>query len=238
MLTSLIIEDSRLARKELVGLLADFPDIDIIGEAADGDGALRLIQEKQPDLLFLDIDLPGKNGFELLGELSQLPLVIFTTAFDEYALRSFDYNAVDYLLKPIRKDRLARAIEKAKRSVHNADQVAKERLGLEHRIFVKDGERCWFVTLRDLRLLESVGNYCRLYFGEERPLILKSLNYLEDVLDPKVFFRINRAQIVNLKEVDQILPWHGGRLQLTLKSGEKLEVSRRQTAKLKDIYSL
>ncbi|MEO0790281.1 MAG: response regulator transcription factor [Bacteroidota bacterium] len=237
-MTSLIIEDSRLARKELVGLLADFPDIDIIGEAADGDGALRLIQEKQPDLLFLDIDLPGKNGFELLGELSQLPLVIFTTAFDEYALRSFDYNAVDYLLKPIRKDRLARAIEKAKRSVHNADQVAKERLGLEHRIFVKDGERCWFVTLRDLRLLESVGNYCRLYFGEERPLILKSLNYLEDVLDPKVFFRINRAQIVNLKEVDQILPWHGGRLQLTLKSGEKLEVSRRQTAKLKDIYSL
>ncbi|MEL6391112.1 MAG: response regulator, partial [Bacteroidota bacterium] len=165
MLTSLIIEDSRLARKELVGLLADFPDIDIIGEAADGDGALRLIREKPPDLLFLDIDLPGKNGFELLGELSQLPLVIFTTAFDEYALRSFDYNAVDYLLKPIRKDRLARAIEKAKRSVHNADQVAKERLGLEHRIFVKDGERCWFVTLRDLRLLESVGNYCRLYFG-------------------------------------------------------------------------
>ncbi|MEO0625913.1 MAG: LytTR family DNA-binding domain-containing protein [Bacteroidota bacterium] len=237
-MTSLIIEDSRLARKELVGLLADFPDIDIIGEAADGDGALRLIREKQPDLLFLDIDLPGKNGFELLGELSQLPLVIFTTAFDEYALRSFDYNAVDYLLKPIRKDRLARAIEKAKRSVHNADQVAKERLGLEHRIFVKDGERCWFVTLRDLQLLESVGNYCRLYFGEERPLILKSLNYLEDVLDPKVFFRINRAQIVNLKEVDQILPWLGGRLQLTLKSGEKLEVSRRQTAKLKDIYSL
>ncbi|MEM6878132.1 MAG: response regulator transcription factor [Bacteroidota bacterium] len=237
-MTSLIIEDSRLARKELVGLLADFPDIDIIGEAADGDGALRLIREKQPDLLFLDIDLPGKNGFELLGELSQLPLVIFTTAFDEYALRSFDYNAVDYLLKPIRKDRLARAIEKAKRSVHSPDQVAKERLGLEHRIFVKDGERCWFVTLRDLRLLESVGNYCRLYFGEERPLILKSLNYLEDVLDPKVFFRINRAQIVNLKEVDQILPWLGGRLQLTLKSGEKLEVSRRQTAKLKDIYSL
>ncbi|MEM8584614.1 MAG: LytTR family DNA-binding domain-containing protein, partial [Bacteroidota bacterium] len=160
------------------------------------------------------------------------------TAFDQYALRSFDFDAIDYLLKPIRKDRLSKAIKKVVKKTSGARELPEEVLGLEHRIFVKDGEQCWFVQLRDLRLLESVGNYCRLYFGRDKPLILKSLNYLERVLDPQVFFRINRAQIVNLKEVDQILPWLGGRLQLTLKNGEKLEVSRRQTAKLKERYSL
>lgn len=167
-----------------------------------------------------------------------MPPVIFTTAFDEYAIRSFEYNAIDYLLKLIRKDRLGKAIEKVTEKTKPTPAKSIEKLNLDSRIFVKDGEKCWFVTLREVRLLESVGNYTRLYFGENRPLVLKSLNYLESVLDPTAFFRINRQQMVNLKEVSDIVPWLGGRLKLTLKGGEELEVSRRQTGRLKELYSL
>lgn len=235
---SLLIEDSRLARNELKTLLSDFSEIEIIGEAADGDTAIKIIREKKPELVFLDIHLPNKNGFEILEALDQVPPVIFTTAFDEYAIRSFEFNAIDYLLKPIRKDRLAKAIEKAKEQAKLTPKKTSEKLDLDSRIFVKDGEKCWFVTMREVRLFESVGNYTRLYFGENKPLVLKSLNYLESVLDPTVFFRANRQQMVNLKEVGDIVPWLGGRLKMTLKNGEELEVSRRQTVKLKEIYSL
>ena len=234
---ALLIEDSRLARNELRMLLSDFPEIEIIGEAADGETAVQSIRDKKPELLFLDIHLPGKNGFEVLEALDQVPPVIFTTAFDEYAIRSFEFNAIDYLLKPIRKDRLAKAIERATGQPKPSPAPA-EKLGTDSRIFVKDGEKCWFVTLREVRLFESVGNYTRLHFGKNKPLVLKSLNHLESVLDPAVFFRINRQQMVNLKEVGDIVPWLGGRLKLTLKNGEELEVSRRQTVKLKEMYSL
>ena len=231
---ALLIEDSRLARNELKNLLADFPEIDIIGEAADGEAAIEMIREKKPALLFLDIHLPGKNGFEVLENLDQVPPVIFTTAFDEYAIRSFEFNAIDYLLKPIRKDRLAKAIEKAKDQTEPVPKES-EKLKLDSRIFVKDGEKCWFVTMREVRLFESVGNYTRLYFGTNKPLVLKSLNHLESILDPTVFFRVNRQQMVNLKEVGDIVPWLGGRLKLKLKNGEELEVSRRQTARFKRV---
>ncbi|MEM7572940.1 MAG: LytTR family DNA-binding domain-containing protein [Bacteroidota bacterium] len=234
---TLIIEDSRLARAELRTLLSDFPKIEIVGEAEDGDAAIQLIGELQPDLLLLDIHLPGKNGFEILEELDEVPAVIFTTAFDEYAIRSFEYNAIDYLLKPIRNDRLAKALEKAGKQVERTT-IQQEQLGLDSRIFVKDGDRCWFVHLREVRLFESVGNYTRLYFGQEKPLVLKSLNYLETILDNQLFFRINRQQMVNLKEVGAINPYLGGRLQLQLSNGEVLEVSRRQAARLKERYSL
>lgn len=234
---TLIIEDSRLARAELRTLLSDFPNIEVVGEAEDGDAAIQLIGELQPGLLLLDIHLPGKNGFEILEELDEVPAVIFTTAFDEYAIRSFEYNAVDYLLKPIRKDRLAKALEKAGKQAQKPPRQT-EQLGLDSRIFVKDGDRCWFVHLREVRLFESVGNYTRLYFGQERPMVLKSLNYLETILDNQLFFRINRQQMVNLKEVGAINPYLGGRLQLELSSGEVLEVSRRQAARLKERYSL
>ena len=233
----LIVEDSRLARAELRTLLSDFSEIEIVGEADNGDTAVEMIQQLQPELLLLDIHLPGKNGFEILEHLDEVPAVIFTTAFDEYAIRSFEYNAIDYLLKPIRKDRLAKSLDKAKGRLIRPEKQT-ELLGPDSRIFVKDGERCWFVHLREIRLLESVGNYTRLYFGKEKPLILKSLNYLESVFDPQLFFRINRQQMVNLKEVGQIGPTLGGRLQLHLSSGEVLEVSRRQAARLKELYSL
>ncbi len=233
---ALLIEDSRLARKELRNMLIAFPQIEIIGEAADGEEAVVQIEQLQPDLLFLDIQLPGKSGFEVLESLDAVPHVIFTTAFDEYAIRSFEYNTIDYLLKPIHEDRLAKAIDKLPQLGSTSSK--RNQLGLEDRIFVKDGEQCWFVYLREIRLIESMGNYTRLYFGKHQPLIQKSLNYLEDMLDSDSFFRINRQQIINLKEIEGVASWFNGKLRLRLKSGEEVEVSRRQSNKLKAWFSL
>jgi two-component system LytT family response regulator len=232
---AIIIEDSRLARNELKSLLLDFPVVKLIGEAVDGGTALGLIEQKQPDLIFLDIQLPGKNGFEILETLDQVPQVIFTTAFDEYAIRSFEYNAIDYLLKPIKKERLAKAIQKARDNKQK--QANDNQLSAESRVFVKDGENCWFVTVGDIQLFESYGNYTRIFFGQHKPLILKSLNYLEEVLDPVLFFRINRKQMINLKAIENIVSWFNGRIKLRLQNGIEVEVSRRQTHKLKELFS-
>ena len=187
-----IVDDERLARSELKRLLKNFPAIEIIGEAANADEAIERIETARPDLLFLDIQMPGRNGFELLESLTRVPKVIFTTAFDEYALKAFEFNALDYLLKPVEPKRLAAAIGKVEN--HQREEVEKNSrsnstpLGDADQIFVKDGERCWFVKLRDVRLLESEGNYTRLYFDRNKPLILRSLNYLEARLDEKPFF--------------------------------------------------
>ncbi len=233
-MNALIIEDSRLARLELANLLSDFPTINIIGYAENGEQAVRMIQEMKPDLIFLDINLPGKNGFEVLEAVDHIPQVIFTTAYDEFAIKSFEYNAIDYLLKPIQKQRLQKAIEKLDTE---KPKPKEEKLRLNNVVFVKDGEKCWFVTLKEIRLFESVGNYTKVFFQDQKPMIPKSLTYLESVLDPEVFFRINRQQIVNLKAVRGIDSWFNGKIRLTLKNGETVEVSRRQTQKIKDSFS-
>ena len=173
------------------------------------------------------------------------PQVIFTTAYDEYALKAFEVNALDYLLKPVEPRRLADAVEKLRRTHSGA---TPERIGThmesnsilsEHdQVFVKDGERCWFVKLSEVRLFESVGNYAKVFFGSNKPLILKSLNALEERLDEKVFFRANRKHIVNLRMIEKIEPYFNGGLLLELKGGEKIEVSRRQTVKFKEMMSL
>lgn len=233
-----IIEDSRLARAEMKRLLAAEPDIEIAGEAENADQAETLIAATQPDLLFLDINLPGRDGFELLAALDTAPRVIFCTAYNEYAVRAFEQNALDYLLKPIEPMRLARALEKA-RHVLDSDSARKlSKLGLQDRVFVRDGDRCWFVTLKDVRLFEVDGNYSRLYFGTERPLVPKSLNHLEARLDPQLFFRISRRHIVNLQWISEIAPAVSGGLQLTLKGGQEVEVSRRQAGLFRETLSL
>ena len=234
MIKTMLIEDSRLARKELKNLLLSFPEINIVGEATDGESAIESIRKLQPSLLFLDIQLPGKNGFEVLESLDICPQVIFTTAYDEYAIQSFEYNTLDYLLKPIHQERLAKAIEKVKlNQLPSSGSILSE----DSRVFVKDGEQCWFVNLKEIRLFESIGNYTRVYFKENKPMIIKSLSYLEETLDPTLFFRINRQQIINIKYIDQVVAWFNGKLKLRLKSGEEVEVSRRQTNKLKDLFS-
>ncbi|MGA7721924.1 MAG: response regulator [Ignavibacteriaceae bacterium] len=237
---ALIIDDERLARVELRRLLTPFKDINIVGEAVNVEDALNKISELNPELIFLDIQMPGKNGFELLEELDSVPIVVFTTAYDEYALKAFEYNAMDYLLKPIEpkrlEDTIKKIIEKNRKAViqESESPVLKE----SDQVFVKDGDRCWFVKLVNVRLFESEGNYVRLYFDDNKPLILRTLNYLDERLDSKTFFRANRKHIVNLKWIENIEPWLNGGLLVKLKGGNKVEVSRRQAIKFKEMLSL
>ena len=242
---ALIIDDERLARKELRSLLNRFHEIEIIDECSNAEEAKAAIELHRPDLIFLDIQMPGKNGFELLNDLERAPKVIFVTAYDEYAIKAFEVNALDYLLKPVNPDRLEEAINKLMRQKQELVPVQEEmidgsrnKLFEDDQIFLKDGEKCWFVTLKDVRMFESEGNYVRVYFNEFRPLILKSLNALEDKLDPKIFFRANRKFIINLKWVNGIENWFNGGLQAQLKNGEKIEISRRQAARFKEVMSL
>jgi two-component system LytT family response regulator len=215
---ALIIDDERLARVELKRLLSPHKDINIVGEAVNVDDALSKITELNPDLIFLDIQMPGKNGFELLEELDSVPTVIFTTAYDEYALKAFEYNALDYLLKPIEPKRLEDTIKKVieRNKKDTAASLEQPVLKEEDQIFVKDGEKCWFVKLSTIRLMESEGNYVRLYFDDNKPLILRTLNYLDERLDSKTFFRASRKHIINLKWIESIEPWLNGGLLVKL----------------------
>jgi two-component system LytT family response regulator len=240
-LKAIIVDDERLARAELKKLLQDYPDIDVVDEAANAEEGVDKIENQNPDVIFLDIQMPGKTGFDLLTDLERAPHVIFTTAYDEYALKAFDVNALDYLLKPIEPKRLADAVHKLQY------EISKERQGLHgvnrgplteaDQVFVKDGERCWFVKLSEIRLFESVGNYAKVFFGTNKPLILKSLNALEERLDDRIFFRANRKHIINLRWIEKIEPYFNGGLLVELKGGEKIEVSRRQTVKFKEMMS-
>jgi two-component system LytT family response regulator len=238
---AIIIDDERLARNELKKLLEQYPDITIIDEASNVDEAIEKIDLSRPDLIFLDIQMPGKTGFDLLAEIEKSPRVIFTTAYDEFALKAFEVNALDYILKPIDPKRLADAIQKLQTEIalEQASLMGVRRGPLTEvdQVFVKDGERCWFVKLADIRLFESVGNYAKVYFSTNKPLILKSLNALEERLDDRVFFRANRKHIINLHWIEKIEPYFNGGLLVELKGGEKIEISRRQTVKFKEMMS-
>ena len=240
---AIIIDDERLARAELKKLLLDYPEVEVVDEAANAEEGLAKIESLQPDLIFLDIQMPGKTGFDMLSQLEKAPQVIFTTAYDEFALKAFEVNALDYLVKPIEPKRLADAVQKLNASDirDNRQEVISTNNSLlteNDQVFVKDGERCWFVKLNEIRLFESVGNYAKVFFGANKPLILKSLNALEERLDEKTFFRANRKHIVNLRMIEKIEPYFNGGLLLELKGGEKIEVSRRQTVKFKEMMSL
>ena len=238
---AIIIDDERLARQELRNLLAAYPEIQIVGEAANAEQAIKSIEQLNPDVIFLDIQMPGKNGFELLEEISGVPEVVFVTAFDEYAIRAFEVNALDYLLKPIQPSRLAETVKKIlnKESIEKSETIPPTYLLTDKdQVFVKDGDKCWFVKLSNVRMLESEGNYVRVHFDKNRPLILRSLNNLEERLDPKIFFRASREFIINLKWVEGIENWFSGGLMVTLKGGEKVELSRRQAARLRELMSL
>lgn len=243
---ALVIDDERLARKELINLLSQYDHVDVVGEAANVDDAKEKIDALLPDVVFLDIQMPEKTGFDLLEELDNVPHVIFTTAYDEYALKAFQVNALDYLLKPIEPKRLSEAIERLQKKLQDQTQHTEEasskggdrKLTLEDQVFVKDGDRCWFVKLINVRLFESDGNYIKVYFENNKPMIHKSLNALDERLDEKSFFRASRKHIINLSWVEAIEPWFNGGLVVTLKGGDRIEVSRRQAARFKDMMSL
>ncbi len=238
---AILIDDERLARQELKSLLSSYPEIQIVGEANNAETAIEIIKQVKPDIIFLDIQMPGKNGFELLEEISGVPEVVFVTAYDEYAIRAFEVNALDYLLKPVQPNRLAETVKKLLNKESSEKLETKEQslpLNDNDQVFVKDGEKCWFVKLNDIRLFESEGNYVRIYFDKNRPLILRSLNNLDDRLNNRTFFRASRKHIINLKWVETIENWFNGGLMVKLRGGEQVEISRRQAAKLKDLMSL
>jgi len=210
-------------------LLAQHPEIEIAGEARNGEEALALADQLSPDLLFLDIQMPQMSGFDLLERLDEVPQVIFTTAYDAYALKAFEVNALDYLMKPIAPARLAAALAKVR------PRSGPTRL---ERVFVRDGDRCWIVALPDIFLLESEGNYTRVHFNGQHPLIRRSLNALEAQLDPAVFFRANRQQILNLKWIEKVDLGVAGGLSVALRGGRAVEMSRRQSGRLREILSL
>lgn len=242
---AIVIDDERLARKELINLLNQLETVEVVGEAVNVDDAKEKIEQLQPDVIFLDIQMPEKTGFDLLEDLDHVPHVIFTTAYDEYALKAFQVNALDYLLKPIEPKRLEDAINKLQGKIDGGSKrdeegsfVNQKKLTLEDQVFVKDGDRCWFVRLSNVRLFESDGNYIKVYFDNFKPMIHKSLNALDERLDEKSFFRASRKHIINLGWVEAIEPWFNGGLVVTLKGGDRIEVSRRQAARFKEMMSL
>jgi two-component system LytT family response regulator len=238
---ALLIDDERLARNELRRLLAAHPDVEIVGEAVDVEDAAQKVADLRPGLLFLDVQMPGADGFSLLERLEPpLPAVIFTTAYDEFAVKAFEFNALDYLLKPVDPNRLVTALERLRQrgTAPAGGAPAAARLSLEDKVFVREGDRCWFVPVKNIRLLESEGNYTRLHFDEHKPQLFRSLTAMEDRLDAKHFFRANRKQVINLTWVEGIEPWFSGGLLVKLKGGLKVELSRRQAQDFRERMSL
>jgi two-component system LytT family response regulator len=237
---AIIVDDERLAREGLKQLLAETGDIELVGEAANADEAIELVEKHKPQLLFLDIEMPEKNGFDLLEELIETPYVIFTTAYNEFALKAFEVNAMDYILKPIELPRLKEAISRVKKQIIEIDQQPKSNRTLTEtdQVFIRDGDKCWFVKLTDIRMIESAGNYAKIHFDKYQPLIHKTLNALDERLSPNLFFRANRQQIINLQYIDKIEPFFNAGFLIYLKDGTKVEVSRRQSVKFKEMMSL
>ncbi|WP_343604914.1 response regulator [Fluviicola sp.] len=257
---TIIIDDERLAREELKKLLKDYHEIEIIDEAKNPEEGIEKIKALKPDLIFLDIQMPGMTGFDMLKKLDEIPQVVFVTAFDDFALKAFEVNALDYVLKPVDPARLDETVKKLLnnpeadfQSTAKAPKIDRSSrpLTISDSIFIKDGEKCFFISLDKVRIFESDGNYVKVYFEKSRPLILRSLNSLEERLEPQHFFRANRKYIINLNWVQKVENWFNGGLQVELKpviiktstgeeirEGEKIEISRRQAIKFKELFSI
>ncbi len=239
MITTIIVDDERLAREGLKTLLKEFPELEIVAEATNADEALDLIDKHKPQLLFLDIQMPEKTGFDLLEEMIETPFVIFTTAYNEFAIKAFEVNALDYLLKPIQISRLREAIQRVKKQISEINESKdKHKLIDNDQVFIRDGEKCWFVKLKDVRMIESAGNYAKIFFDEHQPLIHRTLNALDERLSEQQFFRANRQQIINMSYIEKIEPFFNSGFLIYMKDGKKIEVSRRQAVKFKELMSL
>jgi two-component system LytT family response regulator len=234
----LIVDDSRLARQELRTLLEAIAGVECIGEADDVPAAREAISRLSPDVVLLDIQMPSGTGFDVLEGLDPVPQVIFTTAYDQYALRGFEANALDYLLKPVQADRLEAALARARPARAEGRADARCMLRADDQVFLRDGERCWFVQLGQVSRIEVDGNYATVYFRGEKAMLGRSLATLESRLDPALFFRANRNTLVNLRLVQAIDLSVGEGYTLTMKDGAEVEVSRRQARELRERLAL
>lgn len=227
---TMIIDDERLAREDLKNLTSRWKQIQIVAEAENAFTAKNLIKLKQPDLLFLDIQMPEKTGFELLEELDYSPIVIFVTAFDKYAIKAFEVSALDYLVKPVHPNRFDNCIQKAIAQINYQQQENNEK---QEQFFIKDGNNCYFIKVSEIIYIKSMGNYAQLYFKDKSPLIKRSLNYLEEIL-PDYFFRCNRSEIINNHFIDQIKPSLKGILKITLTNNQIVDLSERKSVIFKE----
>jgi two-component system LytT family response regulator len=238
MLKAIIIDDERLARVELQNLLKDIPGIEIVGEASYVEEALEIIDKQKPDLLFLDINMPEKSGFDLIEEMVEVPYFIFTTAYEEYALKAFEVGAIDYLLKPIQMNRLREAIDKIKKIIEQDKAGNNQYFSIEDRVFIRDNEKCYFVKTADIKRIVSEGNYARIYFKDQHALVHRSLNALSTKLDPQYFFRANRQELINIQYIEKVEPYFSNTLVFTLTGNIKVEVSRRQSVLFKEKFGI
>jgi len=237
----LIVDDARLARAELRTLLAQVEGVELVGEAEDVPQARAAIARLHPDLVLLDIQMPSGSGFDVLAGLDTVPAVVFTTAYDQYALQAFAANALDYLLKPVDPLRLRAALDKARVTPAPAVEgsaAPRILLGADDQVFLRDGERCWFVAMGEVSRIVVDGNYARLWFRDQTALLMRSLAALEARLEPALFFRANRNTLVNLRHVRAVEPSLADGYLLRLKDGGEVEVSRRQARELRERLAL
>lgn len=237
-----VVDDERLAREELKRLLKSHAEIEVVAEAANGKEALTAIEQHRPDAVFLDIQMPGLNGLDVAAALEPpLPWIVFVTAYDKYAIQAFEMNAVDYIVKPADPARLATSLQRLKdrAGAPRSEPInSKQRLSESDRVFLRDGDRCWFVPIHDFRLLESEGNYTRVHFSDGAAVIYRSLTELEGRLPDRIFFRINRGQVINTEVIEKVEPWFSGSLKAVLKGGAEVEFSRRAATLFRERMSL
>lgn len=225
LIKALIIDDERGARNEIKRMVGYYPNVEVVGEAENADEARELIEKSKPDLLFLDIQMPGRSGFELLEILEKVPEVIFVTAFDSFALQAFEVSAIDYLMKPIRQERFARAIDRAIERCSNET---------EHSLFIKDRGKYHVIKWSEVHLIESMDNYAKLFFGNKSVLIKSSLKKLELNPDCSEFFRASRTHMFNMKFIETVLRFGSG-IQIILTTSDQITLTERQSIKFKNL---
>lgn len=239
----IIIDDEPLARSIVLEYIQSHVDMEVLAECNDGFQGVKAIMQHKPDLIFLDIQMPKINGFEMLELLDHMPSVIFTTAFDEYAIKAFEANAIDYLLKPFSKERFDAAIEKWKQKNASIDATSSIQTLIENpakqpdeknRIVVKNGSDIRIVPTQDVMYIEAYDDYVKIFTKDTYYLKKKTMNYYEQVLDPSKFFRTHRSFIINLQELTRIEPLEKNTYVALLKSGKKIPLSRNGYAKLKE----
>ena len=234
-ISAVIVEDEPLGRDLIRELLRSDSDVTLVGECGNGHEALSMLEQKRPDLVFLDVRMPEIDGFEVLAGLGrQTPVVVFVTAYDEYAVRAFEVNAVDYLLKPFDRERFQQALDRAKTQIRFRGADGKSRPYPE-RLLVKSGSRIVFVRTDEVDWIEAEGNYVRLHVKKDTHFLRTTISNLEEHLDPTRFARIHRSQIVNIDRIRELRPWWHGEYHVLLKDGTQLTLSRTYRERIHDL---
>jgi two-component system, LytTR family, response regulator len=239
-ISALIVDDEKLAREELVYLLRELPEIQVVGEAQNVDEATLKVNALKPQLLFLDINMPAQSGFDLLEQLPNPPHVIFVTAYDHHAVQAFETDALAYLVKPLIPAKLHKAVEKVKQALLREQAAGRQANAFDvgSRVFIKDGERCYMVPVQEIFMVESVNNYCKVYFHGHAPLLHRSLQQLEDRLPANLFFRANRKQLINVQNITKIDSYYKGGMLAELNHKHQVEISQRQAVLFKEMMGL